>query len=154
MAGLLQQTEDFFSYVFPRFTALAPGATQVQTVTIQADSDFVVEDLTFTADIAGATQTDGTRLLPNATVLLTDTGSGRQLSSLGIPIQALFGTGQEPYTLHILALPNSFIQFRVQYLDVTGAGTANNIYVEIYGQLLLYRGLPLPFEIGSVGVTS
>lgn len=91
--------EDFFIYEFPTFTSIAAGGNQTNNVIIQADSDFLIEKLTFQSDIAGATQNDSTRLVPNATVLITDTGSGRQLSSLAVPITAFFGTGQEPFIL-------------------------------------------------------
>ena len=91
--------EDFFVYQFPTFTSIVPGGNQTQNVIIQADSDFIIEKMTYQADIAGATQNDSTRLIPGATVLITDTGSGRQLSSLAVPISATFGTGAEPFIL-------------------------------------------------------
>ena len=91
--------EDFFVYQFPNFTSLAVGGNQTQSVIIQADSDFLIEKLTFQADLAGVAQNDSTRVIPNVTVLITDTGSGRQLSNVAVPITSLFGTGQEPFIL-------------------------------------------------------
>ena len=91
--------EDFFVYQFPTFTSLAVGGNQTQSVIIQADSDFIIEKLTYQADLAGVAQNDSTRVIPNVTVLITDTGSGRQLSNIAVPITAIFGTGQEPFIL-------------------------------------------------------
>ena len=91
--------EDFFIYQFPTFTSIAAGGNQTQSVIIQADSDFLIEKFTYQSDIAGAAQTDSSRVIPNATILITDTGSGRQLSNIAVPISALFGSGQEPFIL-------------------------------------------------------
>lgn len=97
--SVAKHDEDFFVYQFPTFSTLAVGGNQTQSVIIQADSDFIIEKLTFQADIAGAAQNDSTRVIPNVTVLITDTGSGRQLSNIALPLVALFGTGQEPFIL-------------------------------------------------------
>ena len=94
-----QTDEDFFVYQFPTFSSITPGGNQTQSVIIQADSDFLIEKLTYQCDIAGAAQTDSNRVVPNATILITDTGSGRQLSNIAVPITALFGSGQEPFIL-------------------------------------------------------
>lgn len=91
--------EDFFTYQFPTFASIVAGGNQTQSIIIQADSDFLIEKLTYQADLAGVAQTDSTRPLPNATILITDTGSGRQLSNIAVPITAIFGTGQEPFIL-------------------------------------------------------
>ena len=125
--------DDFFVYVFPRFTSLAAGATQTQNVSIQADSDFYLEALTYTADIAAASQTDSTRLIPNATVLLTDTGSGRQLMSSGIPITGLFGYGSEPY---FLRKPKFFSARSVIQAQVVSyeASVTLNIFLMLIGR--------------------
>jgi hypothetical protein len=92
--------------------AIAVGASANDTIAIEADSDFILQKLTFHADIAGAAQTDATRVVPNVSVQITDTGSGRQLMSQPIPIPAIFGTGELPYILPNprLFMRNSTIQ--------------------------------------------
>ena len=89
---------DFFIYG-ANFLALAPATTATQSISIQADSDFVVQKLTYHADIAGAAQTDSSQIIPNATVIITDTGSGRQLMNQAINLTDFFGTGQSPFIL-------------------------------------------------------
>ena len=125
--------DDFFVYVFPRFTALAPAATQIQNVSIQADSDFWLEMLTYTADIAAASQTENTRLIPNATLLLTSTGSGRQLMSSGVPIPAMFGMGNEPFKL---VKPKCFSARSVIQAQITSyeAAVTLNIFLVMIGR--------------------
>lgn len=86
---------DLFSYVFPTF-AVAPAANQQQQVLIQADSDFECLQLMFHADIAAAAFLWNTRPLPNVTLLLTDSGSGRQLMNAAVPLSALAGIAEQP----------------------------------------------------------
>jgi hypothetical protein len=89
---------DFFVYtVFS--DDLAAGAADNKAIQIQADSDFELQKLTFFADIAGAAQTESSRVLPLITVQLTDTGTGRQLFNAPIAIPALFGDGRIPFIL-------------------------------------------------------
>lgn len=91
--------DDFFTYTPGRFTALAAAATQTQNINIQSDSDFCLQKLTYQADIAAAAQTASSRVIPLINVLLTDSGSGRQLMNNILPVTGLFGTGEIPFIL-------------------------------------------------------
>lgn len=95
---------DFYTYQND-FVAIGAGNTVVQSFAIEADSDFILHKLTYMADISNATQTDGSRVIPLCSILITDTGSGRILSSLGVPITNIFGTGEIPF---ILPVPRLF----------------------------------------------
>jgi len=97
--------KDFFIYE-EDFSAIASGSSQTGSINIQADSDFVVQKLTFFSDIAGAVQTDSTRVIPLISLQITDTGSGRNLMESAIPVSNLFGTGQIPF---ILPQPKLFL---------------------------------------------
>jgi hypothetical protein len=87
---------DFFSYTTGR-QAVAPAATVVSNILIQADSAFEIIKLVGYADVAGAAETANTRVIPNALILITDTGSGRQLMSAAVPYGSLFGAGEMPF---------------------------------------------------------
>ena len=89
---------DFYTYE-AAVNAIAVGANANDIINIEADADFILQKLTFWADIAGAAQTAATRVLPNVSVQITDTGSGRQLMSNPIPIPAIFGSGELPFIL-------------------------------------------------------
>ena len=84
--------KDFFVYSTGRFQ-VPQGTTVVQNIPIQADADFLVDTLSFAADIAGVAQTLNNLVIPNFSVVITDTGSGRQLMNIAIPLLVLFGTG-------------------------------------------------------------
>lgn len=93
-------SDEFFVYSTGRPAAgLAPAATSNLIIAIQADADFLIEKLSFNADIAAATQTESSRLLPNVTVQLTNTNSGRALFSTQMPLTGLFGSGELPMIL-------------------------------------------------------
>lgn len=100
-----QFLEDFFVYEVDTVGGLAPNATAALNFQVQADSDFKWIKSAYVADIAAAAYDDSTRPIPNVTVLITDTGSGRQLMSVAAPIPNLFGTGQLPF---IMPVPRIF----------------------------------------------
>lgn len=81
------------------FTGLAGGTNATQNIAIQADSDFDLQKLTFTADIAIAAVTVSTLVVPLCNILITDTGTGEQFSDVAVPINSLFGNGQLPFIL-------------------------------------------------------
>ena len=102
---------DIYTYS-AEVAAIAVGGNANDTIAIEADSDFILQKLTYHADIAGAAQTAATRVVPNVSVLIKDTGSGRQLMDTSIPIPSLFGTGELPFILPNprLFMRNSTIQ--------------------------------------------
>lgn len=98
--GQVLISDEFFIYSTGRpSAALGVAGTSTVNITIQADSDFLVEKLTYNADAAGATQTDSSRLLPNVHVNLQNTGSGRNLMNVQFPLTGMFGYGALPFIL-------------------------------------------------------
>lgn len=78
---------DMFGYVFPEVAALAAaGGTGQAQVIIQNDSDFECRRLAFSYTLADAAYTSSTIPMPNWTVQLTDTGSGRNLFNNAVPL--------------------------------------------------------------------
>lgn len=89
---------DFFVYGI-NFASLAAAASTESSIQIQADSAFEIQKLAFFADIAGAAQTESTRVLPLVTLQITDTGTGRQVFNTPIPIPSIMGDGRIPFIL-------------------------------------------------------
>lgn len=102
---------DFYVYEAETI-AIAVGASTNDTISIEADSDFILQKLTYAADIAGASQTESSRIIPNVLLQIIDTGSGRQLMQDPIPIPSFFGVGMLPFILPNprLFMRNSTIQ--------------------------------------------
>lgn len=103
---------DFFIYE-AAVVAIATGASVNDVINIEADSDFILQKLTYSADLAGVAQLESTRIVPNVTVQITDTGSGRQLMQNPIPIPSFFGSGELPFIL-----PNPRLFMRNSTLQV------------------------------------
>lgn len=94
----MQKSKSFFVRGL-NFLTLPAGATQTQTMLIQADSYFEIQKLTFASDLAAGVQTDSTRTIPQCTILITDTGSGEQLMNQTIDLTTIFGNGGNPFIL-------------------------------------------------------
>jgi hypothetical protein len=124
--------KDFFTYELD-ISALAAGGSTTQTFTIQADSDFLWTKAAYFADIAAAAQTSSTLIVPLATVLIQDTGSGRNLMSSAVPIPSLFGSGGLPMILprQRLFVARSQVQVTVTNYD---AAVTYNIRLSFIGE--------------------
>ncbi len=100
----LMQSPDIVKDTFTYSTSfsnanLTAGNTVTNNLAIQADADFIILAQTFEADVAAAGQTFSSATYPLVNVLLTDTGSGRQLMNQAVPVPSIFGNGQFPFVL-------------------------------------------------------
>lgn len=109
------RNRDYFVYE-AQASAIAVGATAVDTIQIQADADFIWQKATYEADNAAAQQTDATRVIPNVLLQITDTGSNRRLYFNPVPIASVFGTGALPF---ILTNPRLFLKTSTIQIDFT-----------------------------------
>jgi len=123
-----QVIKDFYIYE-EDFVPLLASATGIGSINIQADSDFVVQKLTYFAyaDPTGTLQTPTTRIIPTATVQITDSGSGRNLMEAPVPISNVFGTGELPF---ILPQPKLFLARTTITVSVTNLDDAN-VYIRL-----------------------
>lgn len=114
---------DLFVYQVPAFDNLAAGAVQTQQIIVQADSDFEWVQAVYEFDLAAAQFTYSTRPMPNMSVVIVDTGSGRQLMSGSVPVTSLFGQPENPYVLPITRTfkANASVQFTVTNFDAATA---------------------------------
>ena len=110
---------DFYVYE-AAVNAIATGASANDSIQIEADSDFILQKLVQWTDNAGVQQTAATRVIPNVTVQITDTGSGRQILNQPTPIGAIFGDGNLPFILPNprLFMRNSTIQVAFTSFEV------------------------------------
>ena len=127
---------DFYVYE-AEVLVLAVGAAANDVINIEADSDFILQKLTYQADLAGVAQTDAGRIVPNVTVQLIDTGSGRQLMQNPIPISSIFGTGRVPFILPNprLFMRNSTLQVAFTSFEAAVTPTIRLAFIgyKIYG---------------------
>jgi len=126
-AGSQQEfSKDFYVYQ-SEVTTIAPGANASDNINIQADSDFILYKLSFFATDDASVQpiTDANRVLPEVTVQITDTGSGRQVLDGPLPIPAIFGTGELPF---ILPAPRRFAANSTIALSYSNFTTGTSTY--------------------------
>lgn len=123
---------DFFVYETD-FSGLAAAASASNSFTVQQEADFILTKINVTADIAGGAITESTRIIPLVTVLINDTGSGRNLMSQAIPIPNLFGSGGLPF---ILPRQRIFVASSVVNVTVSNysAGTTYNLRLSFIGE--------------------
>lgn len=123
---------DFFTYEVD-FNALANGNSDTQNFVVDNDSDFLLTKLTMFADIAGAAQTDSSRIIPLATIVINDTGSGRNLMDSAVPLPSIFGSGALPFIL-----PRQRVIASRSVVNVTlsnfSAATTYNIRLSFVGE--------------------
>ena len=116
IGGRAYVARDYYIYEEDFLAAdLIAGATVNGSIEIQADSDFVWQKGAFFADLAGEPQTSDSMVVPLVALQLIDTGSGRNLFELPVPIPSSFGSGQLPFVLPIprLFFARSTIQVQV-----------------------------------------
>jgi hypothetical protein len=124
---------DFYSYtVLVPTASFAAAATYQATISVEADSYFYANALSYCADIAAAALTESTNVIPLATLTILDTGSGRQLMAQPVALGAIAGDGKRPYRLpkpRRFAPTSQIILTFVNY----SAATAYNIRFTIHG---------------------
>lgn len=143
MAGMGQGAngvmfEDFYVYQ-ATFLPLAANGTGTDNINIQADSDFVIQKMTYAANIANAIQTDSSRVLPLVTVQITDSGSGRDMFAESVPITAVMGDGNLPF---ILPKPKLYASRSSIIINVSNlTASAYNLYINLIGYKVFRKGL-------------
>lgn len=128
---------DFFAYGI-NFTALASAAADQAAFQIQADSDFELQKMTMFADIAAADEEEATRVLPLVTIQIQDTGNGRSLFAIPMPVSALFGDGRIPFILPTTKVFNANASVTVAVANYNAATTYNLRFVFIGSKIFKY----------------
>ncbi len=129
--------EDQYTYV-TRVETLAAGTTDTFNLQIEADAYFVVTKVSYFADIAGAAQTEDSRVIPLVRCLITDTGSGRNLMSQAVDISSIAGHEGLPFITPTARWikPNSAIN--VQFSNYSAATTYANVRLYLAGKKIWF----------------
>ena len=130
---------EFFVYQVPVFASLAAATgTGSNNLLIQADSDFEWTHGVYQFDIAATQTTWATRFIPNMTIQITDSGSGRFISSAAVPVTSIFGDPDSPRLLPVTKVfsANSNIVFTAVNFDAATA--TGNLRLSLLGWKLYY----------------
>lgn len=90
---------DFYSYTQRVALTGVVGNTQSMVFQIEADSYFYLNGISYQADTALAGVTDSTNILPLVTIVIFDSGSGRQLMANPVPLNCIAGYNGSPFRL-------------------------------------------------------
>ena len=129
--------EDQYTYV-TSVQALAAGGNDTFNLQIEADAYFIITKMSYMADIAGGAQTEATRVIPLVRVLITDTGSGRNLMNSAVDISSLAGHEGLPFITPTARwiLPNSAVN--VQFTNYDAAVTYANVSLYFHGKKIWF----------------
>jgi hypothetical protein len=114
------RVRSFFVYRVT-FLAVAPAAIPSDVIRFDSQSDFLWIKAAYQADIAAATQTDGTRVVPNVDVQLQSGGSDKNLFQAPVPIPSVFGYGALPF---VLPFPHRFARTTELTVSLTNRDAA------------------------------
>lgn len=89
------------------FGNIAAAASANANIRIDSGSMFIWTKGVYFTDIAGAAQTQATRVIPLVNVQMTDSGAERQIFDVPNPVPSLFGTAELPAHLPV---PYLFMQ--------------------------------------------
>lgn len=103
---------DYYAYG-GTVSSIAAGALSTVNVQVEADANFLANKFNVFASIAGAAQTDDSRVLPLVTLQIQDTGSGRNLFNTPLALPNISGYGSLPFIIPINRVfkSNTSIQF-------------------------------------------
>jgi len=83
-----------------QFAAPGVGLNTPGNFLVDSSAPFMLQSLTYEADIAGAAKTEQTNIVPNATVFISPQSSNRNLMNVAVPVPSLFGRGRAKAYLH------------------------------------------------------
>lgn len=129
---------DFFTYNF-QYTDLLAQTSATGFIQIEADSDFLVRKMTYFSTVSGAAVTFNTNDVPQVSLVIIDTGSGRQLMNNPVPISDIFGDGRMPF---ILPTPKLFVKNSRISLQAFNFGTDDydDLWVNFIGEKIFSQG--------------
>lgn len=143
-----------FNFYQTSVQGLVSGTTQASNTPLQsqlqitASWDFYWVATSYAADVAGGSDPEeSTFLMPRVTVSIQDSGSGRLLTPLPVPLTSIAGPGERPYRLLVPRLIRATSVFNFTWLAYGSPGssiTYNYIYLILHG-FVVPQGNPYPF---------
>lgn len=132
---------DVFWLVFPTFGPMTAGLAQQQAVNVPNDADFECREIRYHVDNAAAQQTFATAIIPNVTMQIQDSGSGRNLLNTPAPIGNV--AFPENFPRVPLLWPKIFTRNSTITMTLTNfdaAAVTNNLRVTLAGRKIFSRG--------------
>lgn len=122
------------TYYETNVVELDAGLSTPSQINIDAGTDFYWVATTYMVDNGTDTAPEeSTVQVPQLLVVITDTGSQRQLMNAPLPLPCIAGPGERPYRLILPRLfrANSIVQF--QWTNYAGTQNYFNLYLVMHG---------------------
>lgn len=127
--------EDFYIYV-ANFGNLAPGASSVQNVQVQTDSNFEWIETTVNGNLHGATPPYADNILLPINITIVDSGSSRQLFSAALPVTMFAGNGKQAFILPVTRFFQARSNIQITAQNTDAASTYDNLFLALIGRKL------------------
>lgn len=121
------RVESNFVYI-ANFLALAPAANATVVINIDSAADFLWIKGAYAADIAGAAQTDSTRIVPNVDAQIQLGGADKNIFQGNTPVPSVFGTGQEPF---VWSMPQRLFKSSTISVTLTSREAVNTLNLRL-----------------------
>lgn len=123
---------DFYVYT-AYVSTLAAGDSATASLAIEANAQFEVMKSSYFCDIAGAVQTDSSRVIPLVSLAMADVGSGRNLQNIATPLANIAGSQGLPFNWPISRLFNAQSTIQLTFTNYSAATTYANLYYSLIG---------------------
>jgi hypothetical protein len=134
---------DYFWYVV-NIAVISVALPQVSTpLQIENDSDFFWIASTYQANLAGATLTEDSNIIPLVSLEMQDTGSGRYFQNAPVPITTIAGDGKRPYRLIRPRRFGANTTINMKWTNNVVGATVYTLSFVLHGYKI-YRTAPVP----------
>lgn len=128
---------DHFTYTAV-VQGIAAGASASALINIEANSDFVWLKTAYMADVAGAAQTDSSRVIPLVKVAITDSGSGVNLQNVPVDVSTIAGHEGLPLNLAQPRVFSANSNISLTFSNYSAATTYGNVAISFIGYRKLF----------------
>jgi hypothetical protein len=138
--GRIYRSAEFFVYSPNPVVVTLDNTNPVAqlAVQLQTDSDFELLAITQATDIAGAVQTDSSRVIPLATMTIVQSGTGNDIMPQPVPLSVISGDGRLPFLLPESKIWQGGSTMAITLTRYAVAGTSYNIRLAFIGRKLFY----------------
>jgi hypothetical protein len=137
--GTKYSARTFFNYESDITATLAAGVSVTQSFNIAGDSDFFWTKFCVFAEVGGAATTASAAQVPDVTMLLINTTTGRQYSSSATPLANMAGNGQFPFILPMITMWQAKSTISVQLAN-QGNAAYTNLQLSFLGIKAFFAG--------------
>lgn len=130
--------QSFFVYVFTfNDASIAPAATILDSITIENDAFFLLQEINAVVSNSGLTDIVST---PLATLQIQDTGTGRNMFQRPVSLLSVTGNGSLPFIMPVSTLFKQLSTLQATVVNYDAAETYGRIQIALIGSKVFVAG--------------